>query len=266
MRVSLLQFAASFDVDENAAAIRSLTAEAAGAATDAAHLVLAPEAAMHDFGPPDRALGPAAQALDGPFVSGLVTCAGANSLLLGAGMFERADDPDRPFHSYVVVDGDGVRAVYRKAHLFDAFGFRESDRLTPGAGEPVVLAFGGLHIGLLTCYDLRFPEQSLGLVRNGADTLAVPAAWVAGPHKEDHWRTLLRARAIESTSYVVAPAQCGRGYVGASQVIDPMGVVIAAAGEGPAVVGADLTRSVVDRVREQNPTLANRLERRSVDR
>lgn len=268
VRVSLLQLASSTDVVENLDVIGTLARQAAvGRTDDDAGLLLAPEAAMHDFGPADRPLGPIAQPLDGPFVRGLGAIARATGCLVGAGMFERSPDPDRPFHAYVVVGPDGdVAAVYRKTHLFDAFGYRESDRLSRGAGAPVVLDCGELHVGLMTCYDLRFPELALDLVEAGADALAVPAAWVAGPHKEDHWRTLLRARAIENTAYVAAPAQCGRTYVGASMVVDPMGVVVAAAGDGPGVVTATLSREIVDRVRLQNPSLANRWERRDAGR
>jgi predicted amidohydrolase len=110
----------------------------------------------------------------------------------------------------------------------------------------------------MTCYDLRFPELSRALVDAGADVLVVPAAWVAGPRKVDHWRTLVRARAIENTVYVVAAAQPGPRYSGHSMVVDPLGDVLAEAEEGPARLHATLTRSALDAARSTNPSLANR--------
>ena len=110
----------------------------------------------------------------------------------------------------------------------------------------------------MTCYDLRFPELARLLVDHGAEVLVVPAAWVAGPRKVEHWRTLVRARAIENTVFVVAAAQPGPRYTGHSMVVDPLGDVLAEAGEGAEVLRATLDRSVLEEARRTNPSLANR--------
>ena len=110
----------------------------------------------------------------------------------------------------------------------------------------------------MTCYDLRFPELARLLVDHGAEVLVVPAAWVAGPRKVEHWRTLVRARAIENTVFVVAAAQPGPRYSGHSMVVDPLGDVLAEAGEGAEVLRATLDRSVLEEARRTNPSLANR--------
>ena len=110
----------------------------------------------------------------------------------------------------------------------------------------------------MTCYDLRFPELARALVDAGAEVLVVPAAWVAGPRKVDHWRTLVRARAIENTVYVVAAAQPGPRYSGHSLVVDPLGDVLAEAEDGPALLRATLTREGLEEARATNPSLANR--------
>ena len=102
---------------------------------------------------------------------------------------------------------------------------------TAGSPEPVVAEVAGFSVGLMTCYDLRFPEHARALVDRGAEVLAVPAAWVAGERKVDHWRTLLRARAIENTVFVVAAAQPGPRYTGHSMVVDPLGDVLVEADE-----------------------------------
>jgi predicted amidohydrolase len=111
----------------------------------------------------------------------------------------------------------------------------------------------------MTCYDLRFPEFARSLVDADAQVLLVPAAWVRGPLKEDHWETLLRARAIENTCYVLAAGQCGRTYIGRSMVVDPMGVIVSALGEQPGLASADVDADRVALVRRANPSLLNRL-------
>jgi predicted amidohydrolase len=148
--------------------------------------------------------------------------------------------------------------VSRKVHLYDSFGYRESDKLRPGPVEPVVLDVGPVRVGLMTCYDLRFPEYARLLVDAGADTLCVPAAWVRGPLKEDHWVTLLRARAIENTCWVLGAAQTGTTYAGRSQVIDPLGITLAAAGDEETVVRAELDPARLVAARTRNPALQHR--------
>ncbi|MGH8825155.1 MAG: carbon-nitrogen hydrolase family protein [Jiangellaceae bacterium] len=253
MQVALVQIAAGLDPDANLAAVRRLTQ------TVDADLIVLPEAVMHDFGPQDSRLGPAAQPLDGPFVTALAEMARDRGAGVVAGMFERSDDPERPYNTLVALAPDGsLLGRYRKTHLYDSFGYRESDRLMAGPPEPVVVGLAGRRLGLMTCYDLRFPELARALIDAGADVLVVPAAWLRGPLKEDHWVTLLRARAIENTVDVVAAAQCGRWYCGNSMAVDPMGVVKAALGEAEGVVNVVLDERRLRGVREQNPALGHR--------
>ena len=145
----------------------------------------------------------------------------AHATTVVAGMFETSPDPDRPWNTLVL--RGTVPAAYRKIHLYDSFGYRESDRVRAGEPEPVVVEVGGFRVGLMTCYDLRFPELGRLLADAGAEVLVVPAAWVAGARKVEHWRTLARARAIENTAYVVAVGQPGPRYSGHSLVVDPLG-------------------------------------------
>ena len=171
-------------------------------------------------------------------------------------MFEAGPDPARPFNTLIA--RGAARAAYRKIHLYDSFGYRESDRLSAGDPVPTVVEVGGFGVGLMTCYDLRFPELGRALVDAGAEVLVVPAAWVAGPRKVEHWRTLVRARAIENTCYVVAVGQPGPRYTGHSTVVDPLGDVVVEAGEGPEVLTAVVDHTVLERARSTNPSLANR--------
>ena len=249
LRVALVQQASGLEPDAN----RALLAELTPSDTD---LVVFPEAFARDFGEAGSDVSAHAEELDGPFATEVTRVARQRATTLVAGMFERSEDPDRPFNT-LVVRGE-VEADYRKVHLYDSFGYRESDRLSAGPVTAPVVELGGLRIGLMTCYDLRFPEQARALVDAGADVLVVPAAWVAGERKVDHWRTLVRARAIENTVYVVATGQPGPRYTGHSLVVDPLGDVLVEAGEGPEVLTATLDPARVAEARRTNPSLANR--------
>ncbi|MCA5892814.1 carbon-nitrogen hydrolase family protein [Isoptericola sp. NEAU-Y5] len=167
----------------------------------------------------------------------------------------------RVSNAVVAVDDTGALVgVYRKVHLYDAFGTRESDRLEAGPADtpPLVVRVGDLRFGVVTCYDLRFPESARRVVDAGADVIVVPAAWVAGPLKDDHWRTLLRARAIENTAVVVGVGMAGEGLVGRSLLAGPDGVVGLELDDAPQVATVDLDPEPLAQVRAHNPSLANR--------
>jgi predicted amidohydrolase len=112
--------------------------------------------------------------------------------------------------------------------------------------------------GLLICYDLRFPELSRLLTIKGADVLIAPSAWVAGEMKEEHWQTMIKARAIENGSYIVAPDQVGNIYCGKSMVVDPFGVVLLDMGKREGVEIVDIDKARIQQVRRSLPLLKNR--------
>jgi predicted amidohydrolase len=114
------------------------------------------------------------------------------------------------------------------------------------------------NVGLMICYDIRFPEVSRILAVNGADILAAPSAWVHGVMKEEHWQTLLKARAIENGSYVVAPDQVGHIFSGRSMVIDPFGTVVLDMGNREGMEIVEIDKSRIEKVRESLPLLKNR--------
>ncbi|MBO0844394.1 MAG: carbon-nitrogen hydrolase family protein [Nocardioides sp.] len=247
MQVVLVQEAASLDPTENRERIDALV-------PDGADLVVLPEAFARDFGDPGSDVALYAESVDGPFATEVERVAKARGTTVVAGMFEETDAT--PYNT-VVVRG-GVHADYRKIHLYDSFGYRESDVLAAGDISPLTFDLDGLEVGLMTCYDLRFPELSRLLVDAGAEVLLVPAAWVAGSRKVDHWRTLLRARAIENTVYVVGVGQPGPRYTGHSMVVGPLGDVLVEGGTEPGTFRADIDAAAVAEARRTNPSLANR--------
>jgi predicted amidohydrolase len=252
LRVTVWQHASALDPAANRAALDGL----AEAATESDLLVL-PEAFARDFGEPGSDLTPYAEPLDGPFATALRALASTHDVAVLAGMFERAEDGARPFNTLVLAE-PGRQTCYRKIHLYDSFGYRESDTLTAGPLRPVTAQVDGFRLGLMTCYDLRFPELARSLSTEGVDVIVVPAAWVAGPRKVMQWQTLLRARAIENVCWVVAAAQPGPRYCGHSMVVSPVGEVVAEAGEGEELLSAALDLAAVREAREANPSLANR--------
>jgi predicted amidohydrolase len=254
---------------DRAANLDAALAAVERAAADGAGLVVLPEYASR-FDP--RGIGAeAAEPLEGPFVTSLAAASAASGVVVVAGTLLPGTRPERAVNAVVAITPVGLAGVYRKVHLYDAFGHRESDRLEAGdpATAPLVVPVGGLMVGVLTCYDLRFPESARRCVDAGATVLAVPAAWATGEHKADHWRTLLRARAIEDVVYVLGSAQQGRGVTGSSMVVDPLGVVLDeveppaervgpdAGALGRAAV-AEIDPAAVASARERNPSLANR--------
>jgi len=247
--VALVQHASGLDPEDNRALLDPLT-------PDDVDLVVLPEAFARDFGEAGSDVSAYAEPVDGPFASEVARVAAARGTTVLAGMFETSDDPGRPWNTLVL--RGAATSDYRKVHLYDSFGYRESDRLSAGEISAATVQLGGLTLGLMTCYDLRFPEQARALVDAGADVLVVPSAWVAGERKVDHWRTLVRARAIENTAYVVAVGQPGPRYSGHSMVVDPLGDVLVEAGEGAETLLATLDREVVEQARQTNPSLANR--------
>ena len=253
--LAVAQFAPIADTDANLAEIARLTARAAGRG---AEVVLFPEYASAFIDPFDETLAAHAQDLDGPFTRALRDLARRHGVVVVAGLLERgAGDPVR--NTVVAVDGERIIATYRKLHLYDAFGQRESEWVEPGGlTPPETFELRGIRFALMTCYDLRFPEVARVLADTGAHAVLVAAEWVRGPLKEHHWRTLLHARAIENTLYVAGADHPPPLGVGASAIVDPLGVEVAGVGTATDVAVSFVDAEVVARVRRVNPALALR--------
>lgn len=250
--LAIAQFAPTADEEANLTAIAELVARAVARG---ARVILFPEYSSYFVDPFDESLADHAQPIDGPFVERLTAISREHDAIVVAGLLERGEGR-RVRNTVVAVSADGVVARYRKLHLYDAFGQRESDWVEPGdISAPQTFETAGMRFALMTCYDLRFPEVARVLADSGADVVLVAAEWVRGPLKEHHWRTLLHARAIENTLYVAAADHPPPLGVGASMIVDPQGVEIAAIGTVSDVAVAHLDADAVERVRRVNPAL-----------
>ncbi|CRK58839.1 FIG003879: Predicted amidohydrolase [Alloactinosynnema sp. L-07] len=255
MRLGLCQISASADPAANLDLIRAGVAEAAGAA-----VVLFPEATMSRFGVP---LGPVAEPLDGPWATAVREIADAAGVVIVAGMFTPAEDGR--VRNTLLVTGRGHHLGYDKIHLFDAFGFKESKTVAPG-DTPVVFTVDEVTVGVATCYDVRFPELFRKLADEGAKAILVGASWGAGEGKAEQWELLVRARALDSTSWVVACGQADPGPttdtaplgIGHSLVADPRGRVVGRLGGKPETLVVDIDPDLADTTRKTIPVLANR--------
>lgn len=257
MKISVGQFAPTGSISENLGTMARLAAQAKD---EGAGLVLFPEEAMLAVSTVEGGLGGAVAGQWAKFVQQLSFVAAEHKIAIVAGGYEESGS-ERPFNTLVAVAKDGaILGTYRKIHLYDAFSYQESTAITAGPVEALpIFEIGELKVGVLTCYDLRFPELSRRLAVNGADVLLVAAAWFKGEHKIEHWETLLKARAIENTVWVAAAGTSSSHTIGHSAILDPMGVpVVFLDDDAEGLVTTEVTRRRIDEVREFLPVLENR--------
>jgi deaminated glutathione amidase len=255
MKVALGQFAVSREWTDNLQTTQNLMRQAARQGAD---LLVLPEGILaRDIADPDL-VRRAAQPLDGPFLSAVLALSREMALTTMMTIHVPSTEDGRVWNVLVAIRDGEIIAQYRKLHLYDAFTMKESRNVLPGDGVPPLVEVAGMQVGLMTCYDVRFPELARRLVLDGADVLVLPAAWVKGPLKEAHWNVLVTARALENTCYMVAVGECGERNIGQSLVVDPLGVAIARATEAPALVIAELDPQRISYAREVLPVLQNR--------
>lgn len=244
---------------------RSLIERAAGYG---ARFVATPENTNY-LGPHDEKVR-RAEPLDGPTCQRFADLARRLGIHLLLGSFnEKSDEPQRCYNTSVFFGPDGgILGTYRKLHLFDVdvpggVRFAESDTCKPGSEIAVVdIPLG--RIGLSICYDLRFPELYRRMVDQGAQILMIPSAFTLATGK-DHWEPLMRARAIECQCYVIAPAQHGehddaglKASWGHAMIVDPWGLPMATASDGPGLALAEIDLERVEKVRRAIPVARHR--------
>jgi deaminated glutathione amidase len=260
-KAAIVQMKSSVDKELNLVHSLKLINEAA---KKKARLICFPEFQMA-YSPPEQkseSLHKIAEKISGNFVSTLSNSAKQNRINIVATLFEIINTNDKNhkvFDTGVIINELGkLQSIYRKVHLYDALGFKESKKLLAGSiiEKPSKTSVGKL--GLLICYDMRFPEISRILTVNGADILVSPSAWVAGFMKREHWEIMVRARAIENGVYVLAPNQVGNIYCGHSMAIDPFGSTIVDMENREGIEFIDIDSSKIDTTRRTLPLLMNR--------
>ncbi len=268
MKIAAVQMTTGQDITEN---LEQASAQVREAAARGARLIVLPEATAQAFA--TGRLDSQAQDLDGEFATGLRQLAEELDVVIVAGMFRPADtmvDEDGKTINRVsntaLVTGAGLHTGYDKINTYDAFSYRESDTVRPGA-EPLVVEVDGVGVGVAVCYDVRFPELFKRMAREGAKVIVVPTSWADGAGKLEQWRTLTSARALDSTSVIVAagPArpggadkagqESGPTGIGHSTVVAADGCRLAEAGYEPEILVVDVDVADVDRVRKALPVL-----------
>ena len=264
MKIAAIQMCSGLDPEANLAALKPLLAEAAAAG---AAYALTPEVTMIFPENRDQLKSVAAPFEDHPQLAAVGTLAKAHGMFVQIGSLPIPLEDGRFANRSVLFGPDGTqRATYDKIHLFDAdiaglIAYRESATYK-GGEQAVVAPLGEFTLGFSICYDMRFPRLYNALANGGANLIAVPAAFTV-PTGQAHWHVLLRARAIETGSYVIAAAQGGshpngRSTYGHSLIIDPWGKVIAELDhDRPGVLVADIDPAAVTEARGRVPALAN---------
>ncbi|GJJ73201.1 deaminated glutathione amidase [Entomortierella parvispora] len=267
LKIAVAQFCGGQSVATNLAKCVSLIATAS---QQAAKVVFFPEASDFIGNPADDAitlshpLEPA-----GPFLEGICAAARQHNIWCSVGIHEKSPFPGRLYNTHVLISNQGsIVEHYRKIHLFDVDiqnGPQLMESQNTASGDklvhPVQTPVGKIGLGI--CYDLRFPELALALRQRGAEILTYPSAFTIKTG-EAHWEVLLRSRAIETQSYVVAAAQVGkhsekRSSYGHAMIVDPWGTIVAKLNgqeEGIAIASVDLPS--LERIRTEMPVLNHR--------
>ena len=258
MKVAVVQFKASTDKEIN---LKKIINYITKAAEKKATLVAFPEFMMFytNSSQTSKQLANLAETIKGNFVNTIAKTAKENHIQVVGSLYEKSTKKNRVHDTSFVIDKSGkVISTYRKIHLYDALGFRESDKMVQGSkiAKPVKTSIG--KIGMMICYDLRFPEMSRSLAASGSEVLIAPSAWVKGNMKEEHWITLNKTRAIENGCYVIAPDQVGNIYCGRSIVVDPYGKILLDMKKKQGIGYVNIELKNVKQIRKVLPLLKNR--------
>lgn len=251
LTVAVGQFAVRDNWQDNASQVEDMIEQASRKSVE---LLVLPEGVMARFMDRKEQIREAAQAIDGPFVSRIREFSADYELTVIFGIHEANDEP-RPYNTLIAIRTGEILAIYRKLHLYDAFSQVESDNVRPGNELPPLIEVGGFKVGLMTCYDIRFPEMARLLALEGADALAIPAAWAKGFGKERQWSTLVSARALDNTAYVLASGESGPSCIGTSTIADPLGQPMTTSAYDTELAVTTLSKRKLATVREALPVL-----------
>lgn len=251
LRIGILQFGSSVSKDENIGKLSKLLKKVS------ADIVVLPEYAAFNIARlrPEEAYA-MADGLEGDFIKFFSRLAREYSAYFVTTTFEKSPQPPKVYNTAVMINPRGdVVAIYRKTHLFDAYGYRESDYIMHGDSPSPVVDIGKAKVAMAICFDIRFPELFRIYSTRGAELVVISSAWFKGPLKEETLSFLARARAHENTVYIGLSAQYGEDYTGRSALIDPWGTQVLDLGVGEKYVEAEVDIDFVNEVRQRLPVL-----------
>ncbi|MCQ9352553.1 carbon-nitrogen hydrolase family protein [Corynebacterium sp. 153RC1] len=266
MLIALAQITSGKEIQANLELVKTQAQKAAEAG---ARVVVFPEATSQAFG--TGRLDTQAEPLDGSFASAVRELADELGITIVLGMFEPADtkgEVNRIYNVALVASPNTANTsgtAYRKIHTYDAFGYKESDTVKPGS-ELATFTVDGVTFGVAICYDVRFPGQFRALAAQGAEVIVLPTSWADGEGKLEQWRTLTAARALDSTTFILAAGQARPEHseersegaptgIGHSAVIAPDGTRIAEAGYAPELLLCTIDVAKVAHTRKALPVL-----------
>jgi predicted amidohydrolase len=258
MKAAVVQFKASIKKEDN---LKKIISYISKAASKNATLCAFPEFMMFytNSTQTPKQLANLAETINGNFITTIANTAKEKQIQIVGSFYEKSIKKDRVYDTSFVIDKSGkVISTYRKIHLYDALGFKESNKMISGSkiSKPVDTSIG--KIGMMICYDLRFPEMARSLAVAGAEVLVAPSAWVKGNMKEEHWITINKVRAIENGCYVIAPDQVGNIYCGRSLIVDPYGKILLDMKKRQGISFVNIDLNNVKQTRKVLPLLKNR--------
>ncbi len=258
MKVAIIQFKALTSKENN---LKKIISYISKAASKNATLCAFPEFMMFytNSSQTPKQLADLSETISGNFITTIANAAKNHHIQVVGSFYEKSRKKNRVYDTAFIIDKSGkVISNYRKIHLYDALGFRESDKMISGSkiAKPVKTSIG--KVGMMICYDLRFPEMARLLAVTGSEVLVVPSAWVKGKMKEEHWITINKTRAIENGCYVIAPDQVENIYCGRSLVVDPYGKILLDMKKKKGIGYVNIDLNKVKQTRKILPLLKNR--------
>ncbi len=258
LRIGLTQLISSKNKEENLEKIEKFVKKAKELNAD---MIVFPEVFMIYFTSEDSLEKRAkeAETLDENFVKTILKLSKQYNIGITVGIYESIKDHLKTYNTIITTDDNGeILNVYRKTHLYDAFNFKESDYYEPSNNKYNVFEYKGFKLGVMVCYEIRFPEIARTLALKGSELIIVPAAWFKGYNKEEQWLTLIKARALENTIYIATSNQIGNVFTGIASFVDPMGIILNRMNEEEGLIIGEASKERLKDVRRILPSIYQR--------
>lgn len=253
--IGILQYSSSTNPRENIKNVSRIIEER----HRYADLIVLPEYSMFDIllvKEPDKAYELAEEIDNSLYLSSLSDLSSKLGIYILTHFIERSSNPPKTYSDSILIEPSGsYKLMYRKIHLFDAYGYRESNYFIPGDKPSEKLVLNKVSLRIAICFDIRFPELFRIYALEGADAVIVHAGWVTGSLKEETLEFLARSRAHENGSWIIIADQYGENYVGRSMIVNPYGVKEVDLGVGVKYVEHYIDENIVREVREKIPVL-----------